>query len=35
MMEEEFGPGARDAALISVAQRVERYEIAAYGCVKT
>jgi len=35
MMEEEFGPGARDAALISVAQRVEHYEIAAYGCVKT
>jgi ferritin-like metal-binding protein YciE len=35
MMKEEFGPGANDAALISVAQRVEHYEIAAYGCVKT
>jgi len=24
----------RDAALISAAQRVEHYEIAAYGCVR-
>lgn len=28
-------PAVRDAALISVAQRVEHYEIAAYGAVKT
>jgi ferritin-like metal-binding protein YciE len=26
---------ARDAGLISAAQRVEHYEIAAYGCVRT
>jgi ferritin-like metal-binding protein YciE len=25
----------KDAALISAAQRVEHYEMAAYGCVKT
>jgi ferritin-like metal-binding protein YciE len=35
MMEEDFEPGVKDAALISAAQRVEHYEIAAYGCVKT
>ena len=35
MMEEDFEPGVRDAALISAAQRVEHYEIAAYGCVRT
>jgi ferritin-like metal-binding protein YciE len=35
MMEEEFEPGVKDAALISAAQRVEHYEIAAYGCVRT
>jgi ferritin-like metal-binding protein YciE len=35
MMGENFEDGARDAALISAAQRVEHYEIAAYGCVKT
>jgi ferritin-like metal-binding protein YciE len=35
MMNEEFEDGVKDAALISAAQRVEHYEIAAYGCVKT
>ena len=35
MMEEEFADGVKDAALISAAQRVEHYEMAAYGCVKT
>jgi len=33
--ENEFGDDARDAGLISEAQRVEHYEIAAYGCVRT
>lgn len=35
LMDEEFENGVKDAALISAAQRVEHYEIAAYGCVKT
>ena len=35
IMDEEFADGAMDAALISAAQRVEHYEIAAYGCVRT
>jgi len=35
MMGQEFEDGVKDAALISAAQRVEHYEIAAYGCVKT
>ena len=35
MMDQEFEDGVKDAALISAAQRVEHYEIAAYGCVKT
>jgi ferritin-like metal-binding protein YciE len=35
MMGEDFATGVRDAALISAAQRVEHYEIAAYGCVRT
>jgi ferritin-like metal-binding protein YciE len=35
MMDEDFESGVKDAALISAAQRVEHYEIAAYGCVKT
>ena len=34
MMEEEEGE-VLDAGLISAAQRVEHYEIAAYGCVRT
>ena len=28
-------PDAKDAALIAAAQRVEHYEIAGYGCVRT
>jgi ferritin-like metal-binding protein YciE len=33
---EEGGPGGViDAALIAAAQRVEHYEIAAYGCIRT
>jgi ferritin-like metal-binding protein YciE len=28
-------PDARDAAIIGVAQRIEHYEIAAYGCART
>jgi ferritin-like metal-binding protein YciE len=32
---EDFEGGVKDAALISAAQRVEHYEIAAYGCIKT
>ncbi|HEY2118401.1 MAG TPA: ferritin-like domain-containing protein [Candidatus Acidoferrum sp.] len=33
MMGEDFEVAVMDAALISAAQRVEHYEIAAYGCV--
>ena len=33
--EDELEDEARDAGLISAAQRVEHYEIAAYGCVRT
>ena len=35
IMEEEGEPEVIDAALISAAQRVEHYEIAAYGCLRT
>jgi ferritin-like metal-binding protein YciE len=35
IMDEDFDGEVMDAALISAAQRVEHYEIAAYGCVKT
>jgi ferritin-like metal-binding protein YciE len=35
MMEEIDKGDVRDAALISAAQRVEHYEIAAYGTVRT
>ena len=35
ILEEEGAPEVIDAALISAAQRVEHYEIAAYGCLKT
>ena len=34
MLEEEFEEPVMDAALISAAQRVEHYEMAAYGCVR-
>ncbi|MGB7497873.1 MAG: ferritin-like domain-containing protein [Candidatus Acidiferrum sp.] len=33
MMDEDYEGSVADAALISAAQRVEHYEIAAYGCV--
>jgi len=33
MIEEDLVPAELDAGLISAAQRVEHYEIAAYGCV--
>jgi len=35
LMKEEAEPDVMDAALISAAQRVEHYEIAAYGTVRT
>lgn len=34
IMEEDGDPSVIDAALIAAAQRVEHYEIAAYGCVR-
>ena len=34
-MDEDFEGPVMDAALIASAQRVEHYEIAAYGCVST
>jgi ferritin-like metal-binding protein YciE len=34
-MEEEGEPEVVDAALIASAQKVEHYEIAAYGCLRT
>ena len=35
VIEEEMDPEVKDAALIATAQRVEHYEIAGYGCVRT
>ena len=35
VLEEEGEPAVIDAALIAAAQRVEHYEIAAYGCLRT
>ena len=35
ILEEEGTPEVIDAAIISAAQRVEHYEIAAYGCLRT
>ena len=35
MIEEDPGNEELDAGLISAAQRVEHYEIAGYGCVRT
>jgi ferritin-like metal-binding protein YciE len=32
---EEAAPDVKDAALIAAAQRVEHYEMAGYGCVRT
>jgi ferritin-like metal-binding protein YciE len=34
-IEEEMAPEVKDAALIAAAQRVEHYEMAGYGCVRT
>jgi ferritin-like metal-binding protein YciE len=35
LMGEEADPEVRDAGLIAAAQKVEHYEIASYGCVRT
>jgi ferritin-like metal-binding protein YciE len=35
VLEEGGEPAALDAALIAAAQRVEHYEMAGYGCVRT
>jgi ferritin-like metal-binding protein YciE len=35
LLEEDMEPEVRDAALIAGAQRVEHYEIAAYGALRT
>jgi ferritin-like metal-binding protein YciE len=35
VLEEDGEPAVIDAALISSAQRVEHYEMAAYGCLRT
>jgi ferritin-like metal-binding protein YciE len=35
MIKEHPDPGELDAGLIAAAQRVEHYEIAGYGCVRT
>lgn len=35
VLEEEGPGGVIDAALIAAAQRVEHYEIAAYGCIRS
>src|SRR5215510_1982016 len=35
VIEEDMAPDVKDAALIAAAQRVEHYEIAGYGCVRT
>jgi ferritin-like metal-binding protein YciE len=35
ILEEDGAPEVIDAALISAAQRVEHYEMAAYGCLRT
>jgi ferritin-like metal-binding protein YciE len=35
MMQEDAEPDVMDAGLIAAAQRVEHYEMAGYGCVRT
>ena len=35
LMSADAEPQVRDAAIISAAQKVEHYEMAAYGCVRT
>src|SRR5436305_14077776 len=34
-MMEESEPNVKDAALIAAAQKLEHYEIASYGCLRT
>lgn len=35
VIKEDMDPDVKDAALIGAAQRVEHYEMAAYGCLRT
>ena len=35
ILKRKFSPALQDAAIISAVQRVEHYEIAGYGCVRT
>ena len=35
VIDEDADPSVKDAALIAAAQRVEHYEMAGYGCVRT
>jgi ferritin-like metal-binding protein YciE len=35
VIKEDAEPATKDAALIAAAQKVEHYEIAGYGCVRT
>lgn len=35
LIKQKMAPDVQDAGLIAAAQRVEHYEIAAYGCVRT
>lgn len=35
VIKEDMAEGVKDAALIAAAQRVEHYEMAGYGCVRT
>jgi ferritin-like metal-binding protein YciE len=35
IIDEDADPSVKDAALISAAQKVEHYEMAGYGCVRT
>lgn len=35
LMKEQAAPSVMDAALIAAAQKVEHYEIASYGCLRT
>ncbi len=35
LLQEDAEPSVMDAALIAAAQKVEHYEIASYGCVRT
>jgi ferritin-like metal-binding protein YciE len=35
LLKKKLNPDVQDAGIIAVAQRVEHYEIAAYGCART